>query len=50
MSQFAKQTFDAGRYLAFRPSYTATIYDITYEFHARRGGRWGSALDVGCGP
>lgn len=50
MSQFSKQTFDTAKYLSFRPSYSSSFYDLTYRYHAARGGKFGTALDIGCGP
>jgi SAM-dependent methyltransferase len=54
MSQFSKATFDAAAYLAWRPTYgsarTSPFYQLAYAYHANRGGQWGQALDIGCGP
>ncbi|CED83176.1 Methyltransferase [Phaffia rhodozyma] len=50
MSTFAQNTFNAAKYLSFRPTYPASFYDIVYSYHRHRGGSFGKAVDLGCGP
>lgn len=50
MSTFASASFDAAKYLSFRATYPQYFYDQLFTYHTRRGGKFGTALDLGCGP
>ncbi|TDZ17251.1 putative S-adenosylmethionine-dependent methyltransferase CRG1 [Colletotrichum orbiculare MAFF 240422] len=48
MSVFARTTFNAAGYAAFRPSYPATLYKTVLAYHNSKSQN-GTALDLGCG-
>ncbi|KAL6802952.1 methyltransferase domain-containing protein [Trichoderma sp. SZMC 28013] len=48
MSQFARPTFSAQSYAAFRPSYPQGLYQSILAYH-QRSTLSGSLLDLGCG-
>ncbi|KAF6822335.1 ubie coq5 [Colletotrichum plurivorum] len=48
MSVFARSTFSAAGYAAFRPSYPASLYKTILAYHSAQSPD-GKALDLGCG-
>ncbi|KAF6816469.1 ubie coq5 [Colletotrichum musicola] len=48
MSVFARSTFSAAGYAAFRPSYPASLYKTILAYHDAQSPD-GTALDLGCG-
>ncbi|KAI8179226.1 hypothetical protein K4K51_003805 [Colletotrichum sp. SAR 10_75] len=48
MSVFARSTFNAAGYAAFRPSYPASLYKTILGYHNAKSSN-GTALDLGCG-
>ncbi|KAF6803247.1 ubie coq5 [Colletotrichum sojae] len=48
MSVFARSTFSAAGYAAFRPSYPASLYKTILAYHNAQSPT-GTALDLGCG-
>ncbi|KAK2024485.1 methyltransferase domain-containing protein [Colletotrichum zoysiae] len=49
MSVFARSTFSAAGYAAFRPSYPASLFKMVLAYH-KPSSADGTALDLGCGP
>ncbi|EFQ32127.1 methyltransferase domain-containing protein [Colletotrichum graminicola] len=48
MSVFARSTFSAAGYAAFRPSYPASLFKMLLAYHKPSSAN-GTALDLGCG-
>ena len=42
--------FDWQNYLKHRPQYSASFYDVIWEYHRSHSNRWNLAHDVGTGP
>ncbi|KAF8120347.1 S-adenosyl-L-methionine-dependent methyltransferase [Boletus edulis] len=51
MATFGKATFNAVSYAASRPTYPRALFDYVFRFHGAGagGGRWDTAVDLGCG-
>jgi ubiquinone/menaquinone biosynthesis C-methylase UbiE len=41
--------FIGEEYAAYRPSYPDQLFSDIYDYHTRRHGQWGVAIDVACG-
>ncbi|KAH8553176.1 S-adenosyl-L-methionine-dependent methyltransferase [Umbelopsis sp. PMI_123] len=49
MATFSKATFNSALYRSFRPVYSKPTYNIIYDFHANKGGKFDHAVDIGTG-
>ncbi|KAG2183555.1 hypothetical protein INT43_006561 [Umbelopsis isabellina] len=49
MATFSRTTFNSSLYRSFRPVYSKTTYDLIYEYHKQKGGKFNVALDIGTG-
>ncbi|KAG0223696.1 S-adenosyl-L-methionine-dependent methyltransferase [Mortierella sp. GBAus27b] len=49
MATFSNETFNSARYQSFRPGYNANFFNMVYNYHAKNGGQFITAVDVGTG-
>ncbi|CAM0143250.1 unnamed protein product [Umbelopsis sp. WA50703] len=49
MATFSRTTFNSSLYRSFRPVYSKPTYNLIYEYHKQKGGKFDVAVDVGTG-
>lgn len=50
MATYAATMFNAGNYLAARPTYPKALFEFVYQYHQRTPStQWMRAVDLGCG-
>lgn len=45
-----RPTYNANAYASDRPPYPARVFEIIAAYHRASEGRFGHAIDLGCGP
>ncbi|KAJ2960699.1 hypothetical protein NQZ79_g3973 [Umbelopsis isabellina] len=49
MTTFSNKDFDSALYHAARPVYHEGTYELIYDYHQKKGGKFDKAADVGTG-